>query len=142
MNKPLIAALALLVAGCTSASRQPTAACEQTPAQRKWPTEYGDARGTKEIWLIDNGGGHQAGQQRKVAWRVVGPTERLSVTAERPDGQDSFTLTIRDRVYPNGQDRYPDYWDSVSYLKFPSPGCWRLSLQAGTKAEQIILDVK
>ncbi|HYG56907.1 MAG TPA: hypothetical protein VD902_02400 [Symbiobacteriaceae bacterium] len=116
--------------------------CDETPAQDRWPEDYGLARGEGEIWLVDSGGAHEAGAQRKVGWRVVRAAGRLVVKARRLDGTDTFEMAITQRVAPNGRDQYPMYWDAVSYLTFPSAGCWELTLQAGERTERITLNVR
>lgn len=125
-----------------SATTSGETTCNETPAQDRWPEDYAWARGQKDIWLVDSGGAHGVGARRKVAWRVVGAVNRLDVKAKRRDGPETFELTLKDRVAPNGRDDYPQYWDAVSYLTFPVAGCWELHLEAGEKNERIMLHVR
>lgn len=146
---PFWLALVLLVAataaGCRVTSPAPAAAghsCQETPAQDRWPEDYGLARGQDRIWLIDNGRVHRAGEQAKVGWRVVGAVDSLVVTGRSQDSDETVQFTLRDRVMPNGRDGYPTYWDAVSYLSFPASGCWSMDLRAGGQSEQIVLKVE
>lgn len=132
--------LAIMLAGCSFASKASPAVCVETPAQDRWPEVYGPARGVKDIWLVGHGGVDPE-RPAKVAWRVVGPAQELKVDAKRLDGAGAFSFTVKGRVAPNGDDQYPTYWDSVSYLTFPAPGCWQLTMQAAGKKERITLDV-
>lgn len=151
----LVLVLAVAISGCSqpaaplklepiSLKQEPTpfnqraGECPETPAQDRWPEIYAPARGQKDVWLVDSGRTYTVNELSKVAWRVVGPADVLGITGRRTDGGDSFfEMRITGTVQPNGRNHRPEYWDGVSYLVFPSAGCWELTLTAGGKEELI-----